>query len=133
MTLLQCLTYRWHKHLSKHCQGYWLPIALNIAFATLAITNKPSQNPITNDSVVNIVRQKLSRLKQHRHRVSRLRPHRLRFQAEVPQAKPLQAMAHMLGLAKVHGLRLYRLKLYGSQPGVGAVEVGSNKLIYSSL
>ena len=54
----------------------------------------------------NIVRQKLSRLKPHRPRVSRLRPHRLRLSRLYP-----------IGWAKVHGLRLYRLKLYGSEAG----------------
>ena len=59
----------------------------------------------------NIVRQKLSRLK-----VSRLRPHRLRLVTEA------------------HGLRLYRLKLYGSDAGGGG-GVGSRLnyiLLYES-
>ena len=40
-------------------------------------------------------------------------------------------MPHRLGWAKVDGLRLYRLKLYGSETGGGSG--GQVEIIYSSL
>ena len=42
-------------------------------------------------------------------------------------------MAHKLGLAKVHGLRLYRLKHYESEAEVGGGGAGGPTKLYTSL
>ena len=42
-------------------------------------------------------------------------------------------MPHRLGWAKVHGLMLYRLTLYGSEAEVGRVEAGDPAKLYTPL
>ena len=76
----------------------------------------------------NIYRQKLSSLRPHIQKLHRLRPHRL----NLPRMRLSIAKAVEARLGKAHGLRHYRLTLYGSEAGVGAGG-GSNEIIYSSI